>query len=120
MAEATNIQMQQFADTRVRPRAEQIRALRAACLDDRAAIDDVYARAAGSNAWADARLDGPPHLLKAGNSSNPDDMLVFNSFCDLFEKFLAGTFASQAEANGAAAQWAVLQDACVRPLGSTT
>ena len=45
-----------------------------------------------------------------------DDTLVFNSFCDLLEKFFAGTFANVGEANSAAAQWAVLQDACVRPL----
>lgn len=117
MAEATNAQMQQFANERVRRRAEQFRALRAACLDDIAAIDDIYARAVGADRWNDSRTDGPPHLLQSGNSANPDDMLNFNSFIQAFEKFMAGTFANVGEANAAAAQWAVLQDACVQPIG---
>lgn len=116
MAEATNAQMQQFANERVRVFAESARALRVAAADHKAAIDDIYARAIGSNRWEDARTDGPPHLLMSGDSANPDDMLVFNSFITLLEKFFAGTFADVGEANSAAAQWAVLQDACVRPV----
>lgn len=114
MAEATDAQMQVFADTRVRVRAEAIRALRTACLDDRASLDDVYARAIGTNRWSDKRID-PPHLLISGNSASPDDMLVYNTFISLFEKFMTGTFQNVDEANNAAAQWAVLQRACVRP-----
>lgn len=49
MAEATDAQMQAYADQRVRPRAEQFRDLRARCLDDKALIDDIYARAVGVN-----------------------------------------------------------------------
>lgn len=116
MAEATNAQMQVFANERIRVRAEQARALRAALLDDRAAIDDAYARATGSSRWDDARTDGPPHLLQSGNSASPDDLLNFNTFASLVEKFFAGTFASLNEANSAAANWAVLTRACVRPL----
>lgn len=116
--EATNVQMQQFANERIRVRAEQFRALLIAVNDDVAAIDDAYARAVGTSRWNDSRTDGPPHLLQSGNSANPDDLLNFNTFCALFQKFMAGTFASQGEANGAAANWAVLQDACVRPVGS--
>lgn len=115
MAEATDAQMQAYADTRVRVRAESIRALRAACSDDRGAIDDVYARAIGSNRWTDNRRDGPPRLLQSGASASPDDMLVYNTFLALFEKFMTGTFQNVDEANNAAAQWAVLQRACVRP-----
>lgn len=114
MAAATDIQMQVYSDTRVRPRAEQFRNLRIACADDRAAIDDVYARAVSNSRWTDNRTDGPPHLLQSGNSASPDDMLVYNTFASLFEKFMTGTFATVEEANSAKAQWDVLQDACVK------
>ncbi len=116
MAEATNAQMQAYADQRVRVRAEQFRDLFLACADDKSAIDDVFARAAGTNAWADARTDGPPHLLQSANSVNPDDMLNFNALISLMAKLQTGTFASQAEANGFAAQLTVLLRACVRPV----
>lgn len=114
MAEATDIQMQNFADQRVRRRAEQFRDLRIACDDDRSSIDDIYARGAGVNRWEDSRDDGPPHLLQSGDSANPDDMLNFNTFIHLFEKFMSGTFESLGEANSAVNNWAVLRDACVR------
>lgn len=116
MAQATDIQMQNFADQRLRVRAEQFRNLRIACQGDVAAIDDVYARAVSASRWTDGRTDGPPHLLQSGNSANPDDLLNYNSFIQLFEKFMSGTFATAEEANLAAAQWAVLQDACVRSI----
>lgn len=116
MAEATNAQMQAFADQRLRPRAEQFRALYLACLDDKAVIDDVYERAAGSNRWDDGRTDGPPHLLKAGNAASPDDVLNFNSFITRFIHLMEGTFPDLGTANGADEEWAVLQDACVRPV----
>jgi hypothetical protein len=118
MAEANDVQMQQYADERIRRRAESFRNLRASCADDRGAIDDIYARAVGNDRWEDGREDGPPHLLQSGNAANPDDMKNYNTFAALFEKFMSGTFATVEEANGAAANWAVLQDACVRPLGS--
>ncbi len=117
MPEATNDQVQRYCNERVRVRAEAIRAIRAALLDDLAAIDDVYARAAGTSRWNDARTDGPPHLLQCGNSANPDDVLNFNAFATLFLKFMDGTFASQGEANSAAADWTVLDRACVRAIG---
>lgn len=112
---ATDPQMQRFADERVRVFAERVRALRIRAADDKAAIDDIFERAAGDVRWNDARTDGPPHLLQSGDSANPDDMLVYNSFITLLEKFFAGTFATLNEANSAAAEWAVLQRACVRP-----
>lgn len=114
MAAATDQQMQTFANERVRPRAEQIRELRESLADDRNAIDDIYARATSNSRWDDNRTE-VPHLLQSGNSANPDDMLNFNTFAALFEKFMAGTFASLEEANSAAANWNTLVDACVRP-----
>lgn len=117
MAEANDQQMQQFANERIRPRAEQLRALFIAAADDQSAIDDIYARAVGNDRWEDARTDGPPHLLQSGNSASPDDILNFNTALAMLAKFRAGTFASVEEANSFAANWAVLQDACVRPVG---
>lgn len=108
MAEATNAQMQQFCDARLRVFAESARALLIAATDHKAALDDEYARASGTSAWADARTDGPPHLLQAGNSANPDDVLNFNAFLTKLQTFFGTT---------AASEWAVLQRACVRPAG---
>lgn len=105
MAEATDIQMQNFADQRIRPRAEMIQSLLEAIKLDKSLIDDIYARANGSNAWADGRTDGPPHLLQAGNASNPDDMLNYNAFITDLITFIETTKAGE---------WAVLQRAIVR------
>ncbi len=107
MAEATDIQMQTYCDQRVRVFAEQARALYLSAKDHKAAIDDIYSRAAGTNRWNDSRSDGPPHLLQAGNSANPDDALNFNAFLSSLITFFEAT---------EAANWAVLQRACVRPV----
>ena len=117
MAEATDQQMQVFSDTRVRVMAELLRKVRVEAADHRSAIDDVYARAIGTSRWNDARADGPPHLLKSGNSASPDDMLNFNSALVRLEQLFAGTFANVGEANEFASLWNVLIDACVRPVG---
>lgn len=71
---ATNQQVQNFVDSRVRPRAEQIRALLLAMEDDRAAFDDVYANLSSNPTWTDNRQDGPPHLME------PNDVLAWNTF----------------------------------------
>lgn len=79
MPEATDAQMQSFSDQRIRPFAEAWELLVARAREHKAAIDDAYARATGTNQWSDARTDGPPHLLQSGNGMNPDDLLNFNS-----------------------------------------
>jgi len=109
MPNATDQQMQDFCDQRIRPRAEQFRALLAACQDDTAAIGDEYARATSNSAWADARTDGPPHLLQSGNNANPDDLLNYNALASAFITWLTVTQAGA---------WGVLKAACVRPVGS--
>jgi hypothetical protein len=113
MAEATNAQMQQFCDQRLRTFAELLWGLFEVAADHRSLIDDPYARAVSNSRWSDARTDGPPHLLQSGNSASPDDLLNFNTALALIEKFRTGTFASVEEANSFAANWAVLQDARV-------
>lgn len=112
---ATDQQMQKFCDARIRVRAEQLRDLKLAMADDKSAIDDVYLRATSPNQWADARTDGPPHLLAAGDAANPNDVTNYNALADLFAKFCAGTFANVNEANSAAALITVLLRSCVRP-----
>ena len=109
MAEATNQQMQTYADTRLRPRAEQLRALVASMRDDKAAIDDVYARADGANPWTDNRTDGPPKLLAS------QDMLVYNAFATLLLACIDGT-ATTSDVGQLHSNLAVFQSACVRPV----
>lgn len=116
VAEANDQQMQQFADQRVRPFSEQLRAVFIAGADHQSAIDDIYARAVGNDRWEDGRTDGPPHLLQSGNSASPDDMLNFNTLLARLVQLRNGTFANVGEANEFAALWSVLQDACVRPV----
>lgn len=110
MAEANDAQMQQYADERIRVRAEQCRAIANALRDDRAAIDDVYARAASQTPWTDARTDGPPRLLAS------QDVLVFNSVAALLLKCIDGT-ATVEDVGQLHANWPVFQAACVRPVG---
>lgn len=110
MPVATNQQVQNYADQRIRPRAEQFRALVAACADDKRAIDDPYAHCVQqSPTWTDSRGDAPPHLLA------PSDVLVYNAIITLFAKLIAGTLTLQDVADFSA-NWSVFQAACVRPL----
>lgn len=113
---ATDQQMQQFCNERIRPRAEQLRALINAFRDDKTAIDAAYDRAANGAAWADARTDGPPKLLAS------QDVLVFNAFASDFLACIDGLGANDAEKaghlNGVHANLAVFEAACVRPVNN--
>jgi len=97
---ASDQQVQQFVNERVRVRAEQLRAVLLAMKDDKAAIDDVYdALDPPQNAtWTDQRSDGPPYLL------TPADVLAYNAFITAAIAFIEGH-----------ADWAVVQQGCVRP-----
>jgi len=76
---ATDPQVQSFTDGRYRPRAEQLRALRALYLDDKAALDPVYANlTAQSPTWVDSRTDVPQNVTK-------DDVLAFNAMLSAIE-----------------------------------
>ncbi len=116
MANATDVQMQTYCDTRIRPRAETFRLLVAQCTDDKNNITDEYARAASASAWADNRADGPPHLLQAGNSTSPDDLLNYNALLTTFLALIAGTASAQ-NVSDFPGQWALFQRACVRAPG---
>jgi len=114
MPDATNEQMQVYCDTRIRPRAEAFRLFLAQIADDKASIGDEYARAASVSAWADARDDGPPHLLQAGNSANPDDVLNYNAFITALLEIVNTGGNDAADAATLRSTWAVLNRACVR------
>lgn len=109
MPVATNQQVQTYVNERIRPRAEQFRALVASLADDRLAIDDVYAAAVQPTNWTDLRSDGPPHLLGLA------DVLVYNSIAALHGKFVAGTATAQ-DVTDFAANWPVFQRACTRAI----
>ncbi len=102
MAAATDQQVQQFVNERVRVRSEQIRALVLAMQDDKNSIDDVYSACAQeSPTWTDQRSDGPPHLLAAS------DVIGYNAFITYAIPNL-----------NTAADYPTILKACVRPLES--
>lgn len=107
---ASDQQMQQYADQRIRVRAEGLRAVVNSLRDDKASIEVVFDRAANGPTWNDARTDGPPKLL------NHQDILVYNSVVTLFLKCVDGT-ATLDDVGQLQANWAVFQSACVRPVG---
>lgn len=110
MAVATNQQVQEFADSRVRTRAEAIRSLVAALRDDKASIDDVYAACVQqSPTWVDTRPDGPPRLLTA------QDILNYNAAISLLLSVIDGT-AVTADVVSLHSNINTLLGACVRPI----
>lgn len=96
---ATNAQVQQFVNERIRPICEDIRALQVKMTDLKAQIDDVYANLSGTPDWTDSRTDNPPHLM------TPSDVLGVNAF---ITDILA--------AMNAHGQYPVVVDGCVRPV----
>jgi hypothetical protein len=102
VAIATDQQVQQFVNERLRVRAEQVRDLINAIIDDKAAIDDVYAACSQATpTWTDNRTDGPPVLL------TPSDVLAYNSYITNLLPHL-----------NEAADYAAVIKACVRPVGN--
>jgi hypothetical protein len=113
---ATDQQVQQFVDERIRPHCEAARALLLAVEDDNAAIGDVYAALNVQDpTWEDGRTDGPPHLLAAS------DVLAINTFNVRLAQVLRGDLTQDADkiaaVNDIAAQLPVVLSACVRPVG---
>lgn len=101
MATATDQQVQQFVNERLRVRAEQLRAILAGMKDDKAAIDDVYAALVQQNpTWTDQRTDGPPYLLTGS------DVLAYNAFINAVIPAIENN-----------ENWPVVLQGCVRPVG---
>jgi hypothetical protein len=115
MANANNVQMQSYADTRIRPFAEAMRSLLAQAQDNLAAIADEYARAVAGPLWNDARSDGPPHLLASGPGSSPDDLTNFNALLVAFVNLCTTNAANSI--SGMSGQYNILLRACVRGVG---
>ena len=91
MAEATDAQVQAWANDRTRRRAEAVRNLAAVLTDDNGGIGSVYERLTGSGNWTDDRTDGPPNLLTGA------DILAFNTLSVELAKILNGdSFADDA------------------------
>lgn len=113
---ATNEQVQVWSDARIRPRAEQARALLLGLEDDNASIGEVYANLTDSPDWTDNRGTGPPALL------TPGDLLAINTFSSQLAAILRGSLAGQSDATKAAAvdavaaQLPIIIKACVRPV----
>lgn len=100
MPQATDAQVQQFSDARVRPRAEQLIRVLNALIDDRASIEDVYDRLTNGAPWEDNRIqDAPPSLLTGS------DILAYNTFAFDLIAFVEGH-----------AQWPVVRSAAVNGL----
>jgi hypothetical protein len=99
---ATDQQVQQFSDQRIRPHCELIRNIAVLFDDDIASIDDIYnALNVGSPTWTDGRTDGPPHLL------SPSDVLAINTFLHDIRDAIKNH-----------AQYPIVLKACVRPVGA--
>lgn len=108
---ATDQQVQQYVDQRLRVRAEECRALVNSLRDDKAAIDDVYSACTQQNpTWDDSRADGPPKLLTV------QDVLAYNAVITLLLKCIDGTATLQ-DVSDLNANWPAFQAACVRPVG---
>ena len=109
MAIATDTQVQQYVNDRIRPHSEAIRNLYLKLKDDKAVIADVYSAVTQqSPTWSDTRTDGPPHLL------TPSDVLAYNTFITAFIAMIEGV----GDPTAAAAQYPVIQNACVQSPGS--
>lgn len=100
MPNATNAQVQAYADNFVRPVAEKVRALVESMKDAKALIDDVYANLTSNPTWTDGRTDSPPRLLA------PADVLAWNTFVANAIASLTGD-----------AQYPVVLKCCARGLG---
>lgn len=109
MPRATDQQVQQFVNERIRPIAELVRAVTIRMADDEASIADIFEACANNPTWTDNRTDGPPHLLA------PNDVLSYNSVCVLSARVTAGTASAQDVAD-LSANLATLSLACVRPV----
>ena len=74
MAAATNQQVQDHCDQRVRPRCAAAYLLYLQCKNDQANMDDVYANLTSSPTWTDGRSAGVAHL------ATPNDLLAINTW----------------------------------------
>jgi hypothetical protein len=95
---ASDQQIQNYVDQRIRPHAELLRALKLSYEDDISTIDDIYATLTAPNpTWVDNRNDAPPHLLTV------NDVLAINTFMNDIKNAISAN-----------AQLPIVLKACVR------
>lgn len=99
MAAATNVQVQNFSDFRVRPHSLLAVQLFNSFTDDKNTIGDVYANLTNSPTWTDGRSDGVPHL------NAPADLLAYNAFITDCLAFMSGH-----------ASWPVIREMLINPI----
>lgn len=105
---ATDLQVQNYVDQKVRSRCNDILDLHSKMTQDQAQIDDVYAALTQPTpTWSDSRTDGPPHL------ATPGDVLAWNTFVSQTLAFWNGTL-DPANIGAAAAQLSVLRKISTR------
>jgi hypothetical protein len=107
MPAATNAQVQQFCDERIRPHCELLRALFAIVEDDRNAMADVLLNVNDAlSTWQDTRQDAPATLLVKA------DIQKYKRVCDdLIALKTTGSISDE---------WPTVISACVRPLQIVT
>lgn len=81
---ATNEQVQQYVNERIRPIAENLRDALIRCQDELITIEDIYQNLSNNPTWTDERPDAPPHLL------TPSDVLGIHAFVFDFVAFATG------------------------------
>lgn len=112
---ATNAQVQNWSDQRVRPFCEELRKLLLMAEDMNASIGEVYENLTNSPTWTDGRQDAPPDLLA------PSDLLAINTICVRLAQVLRGQGLADDAAKGDAVddisgQLSIVLKACVRPV----
>lgn len=113
---ATPQQVQAYADSRIRPRCEQIRALLLALEDDLATITEIRDSANDPTfIWTDSRGDSPPRYLVKSDVSG------YANFAQQLVAILRGTLANDvqrvAAANMIASAMPIVLRSCVRGVG---
>ena len=94
MAIATNVQVQNFSDTQIRPACAEIINLQIRIAQILASIGDVYAAVTQTiPTWTDTRTDGPAHLAV------PSDIVAMNTFLTNINKAITTD-----------AQWPICQE----------
>ena len=109
MSVATNQQVQNFSDQRVRPACEQLVSLLANLQLILAQMADVNANLTANNpstTWTDSRADFPPHL------ATPSDLITLGNAVQAFQRVVSGT-GTATDSQTIAAAMPVVQSLCV-------
>ena len=106
MAAATNLQVQNYSDQKVRPLCEQFVQFVSNLQLALAQMTDINANLMSSPTWTDTRTDGPPHLAQ------PSDLLTIAAAAAAFGRVLSGV-GTAADSVAIATAMPVIQSLCV-------